>query len=65
MPATDLFGDSLVSGTFASGSPAAVQFTNEYDDGYWTGFAYSNVDDTTDGYPNQFGAITAWGRAGA
>ena len=51
-------------GTFASGSPAPVQFVNNYDSDYqtWSGFAYSNVDDTLDGsYTNQYAAYPGVG----
>jgi len=51
-------------GTFASGSPGAVQLVNNYDTTYdsWSGFAYSNVNDTTDGtFTNQYAAITGVG----
>ena len=65
IPATDLYGDDLQSGPINSGSPAAIGLTNDYEDGYWTGFAYSNVDDTTTaGYMNQFAAYTGAGVAG-
>jgi Domain of unknown function (DUF4465) len=60
-----LFGDSALVGTFASGGPAPVQFTNESDTefaGSWTGFAYSNVNNTADGsFTNQYAAYTGVG----
>ena len=51
-------------GSFQSGG---VSFTNNYDQTYgsWSGFAYSRVNDTVNGYPNQFGAITGTGHGGS
>lgn len=57
------YGPATV-GTFTSGG---VAFENRYDQTYgtWSGFAYSRVDDTVDGYPNEYGAITGTGRGGS
>lgn len=48
-------------GSFASGG---VTFGNSYNLtwGSWSGFAYSNTSDTTNGYPNEFSAYTGSGR---
>ncbi len=50
--------------TFSSGQPAPVQFVNNYDTTFdsWSGFAYSNVNDTIDGtYTNQYAAYPGVG----
>jgi hypothetical protein len=63
VPGMDAYGDPTLNGTFGSGSPA-VQFSNSYvpSFGSWSGFAVSNVNDTTDpGIANQYAAITGVG----
>ncbi|WP_435007786.1 DUF4465 domain-containing protein [Tundrisphaera lichenicola] len=53
-----------IDGSFRSGG---ASFVNRYDLTYgtWDGFAYSRVNDTTHGFPNQFGAITGTGHGGS
>lgn len=56
---------SDLSGEFASGN---ATFVNSYDTTYftWSGFAYSNVkDSTTGGAANQYGSATAGGYGGS
>ncbi|HEY2838941.1 MAG TPA: DUF4465 domain-containing protein, partial [Pirellulales bacterium] len=65
VPGFDLVsGNNLLSGSFTSGSPAAVTFSNDFNTDYGTaaGFSYSNVNDTQDNdYTNQYAAITGVG----
>jgi hypothetical protein len=60
----DGYGYTETVGQFTSGGAA---FPNTYDNYYgsWSGWAYSNVNDTTtDGYGNQYAAITGGGVKG-
>ncbi|MGO8691464.1 MAG: DUF4465 domain-containing protein [Thermoguttaceae bacterium] len=60
----DGYGGSEIVGQFTSGG---VGFTNGSapDEYYWEGFSYSNVvDTTTDGWSNQYAAITGGGVKG-
>lgn len=55
---------------WTSGGGTPVYFGNEYTleswGSYWNGFAYSNVNDTvTEGYTNQYAAITGTGVGGS
>ncbi|HVU85801.1 MAG TPA: DUF4465 domain-containing protein [Pirellulales bacterium] len=62
-PGMDPYGDPTQDGTIPSGSPA-IELSNSYVPSFdsWSGFAVSNVNDTTDpGYTNQFAAITGVG----
>ena len=53
-----------LDGSFQSGG---ATFQNQYYPSYdgWGGFAYSRVNDTVDGFPNQYAAITGTGRGGS
>jgi hypothetical protein len=64
---TDAYGDTTTIGQFTSGGAVFPNTYTAWSDGYtsWSGWAYSNVNDTTtDGWMNQYAAITGGGIRG-
>ena len=64
---TDAYGNTTTIGQFTSGGAVFPNTYTAWSDGYtnWSGWAYSNVNDTTtDGFGNQYAAITGGGIKG-